>query len=192
MEYTLSSFATCMFNPLEKNITTKYPRLSTLQLSDENLLRFILLMYDPASPLIRDFRDLPMRQQTAAALAGFSLETDEAILAELFTYQIEEVVTATDIFLKEFVHIRLWSMICANEQTFYEYAERLMLPIAKMSGKGDKDILQATAIKSKLSEDMDAIYNRLDGYYAKMYDDSALKDKVQRKRITPETMGRLS
>lgn len=183
-----------MFNPLEKNLVKTYPRLLPLALlcgSDENLLRYILLVYDPNSILTRDFRDLPMRQQTAAELAGFNLETDEALLSQLFTYQIEEVVAATDLFLKEYVHIRLWSMICANEQTFYEYAERLMLPITKIAGKADKDLLQATAIKSKLSEDMDAINNRLDGYYAKMYEDSALKDKVQKVRITPETMGRL-
>jgi hypothetical protein len=48
--------------------------------------------------------------------------------------------------------------------------------------------MSAIAIKSKLSEDMDAINNRLDSYYDKLYGDADLKNKVQKVRISPESM----
>lgn len=78
-------------------------------------------------------------------------------------------------------------MIVSNEETFYEYASRMMLPI-KTGTKGEKDELSAVAIKSKLSADMDEINDRLDKYYVKLYDDVDLKNTLLKPRITPESM----
>jgi hypothetical protein len=78
-------------------------------------------------------------------------------------------------------------MICANEQTFFEYSKRMMKPVEEAGAK-EKDLMSAIAIKSKLSEDMDAINNRLDSYYDKLYGDADLKNKVQKVRISPESM----
>jgi hypothetical protein len=78
-------------------------------------------------------------------------------------------------------------MICANEQTFFEYSRRMMKPVEEKDAK-EKDLMSAIAIKSKLSEDMDAINNRLDSYYDKLYGDNDLKNKVQKVKISPESM----
>jgi hypothetical protein len=62
-----------------------------------------------------------------------------------------------------------------------------MKPVDDKEAK-EKDLMSAIAIKSKLSEDMDAINNRLDSYYDKLYGDADLKNKVQKVRISPESM----
>jgi len=188
--YKYQDFTSCLFNPLEKNLLVKYPQLIVLLpkcKDDEKVLRFIISMYDPNNPVVRENRDPLLRKKSCAVLAGFDLIKDEAFLEEIFNYTNEEIVEKTDRFLKEFVHIRLWSMICANEQTFFEYSKRMMKPVEEAGAK-EKDLMSAIAIKSKLSEDMDAINNRLDSYYDKLYGDADLKNKVQKVRISPESM----
>jgi hypothetical protein len=188
--YKYPDFASCLFNPLEKNLLVKYPQLIVLLpkcKDDEKVLRFIISMYDPNNPVVRENRDPLLRKKSCAVLAGFDLIKDEVFLDEIFNYTNEEIVEKTDRFLKEFVHIRLWSMICANEQTFFEYSKRMMKPVEEAGAK-EKDLMSAIAIKSKLSEDMDAINNRLDSYYDKLYGDADLKNKVQKVRISPESM----
>jgi hypothetical protein len=188
--YKYPDFASCLFNPLEKNLLVKYPQLIVLLpkcKDDEKVLRFIISMYDPNNPVVRENRDPLLRKKSCAVLAGFDLIKDEVFLEEIFNYTNEEIVEKTDRFLKEFVHIRLWSMICANEQTFFEYSKRMMKPVEEAGAK-EKDLMSAIAIKSKLSEDMDAINNRLDSYYDKLYGDADLKNKVQKVRISPESM----
>lgn len=188
--YKYQDFTSCLFNPLEKNLLVKYPQLIVLLpkcKDDEKVLRFIISMYDPNNPVVRENRDPLLRKKSCAVLAGFDLIKDEVFLEEIFNYTNEEIVEKTDRFLKEFVHIRLWSMICANEQTFFEYSKRMMKPVEEAGAK-EKDLMSAIAIKSKLSEDMDAINNRLDSYYDKLYGDADLKNKVQKIRISPESM----
>jgi hypothetical protein len=188
--YKYQDFTSCLFNPLEKNLLVKYPQLIVLLpkcKDDEKVLRFIISMYDPNNPVVRENRDPLLRKKSCAVLAGFDLIKDEVFLDEIFNYTNEEIVEKTDRFLKEFVHIRLWSMICANEQTFFEYSKRMMKPVEEAGAK-EKDLMSAIAIKSKLSEDMDAINNRLDSYYDKLYGDADLKNKVQKVRISPESM----
>jgi hypothetical protein len=188
--YKYQDFTSCLFNPLEKNLLVKYPQLIVLLpkcKEDEKVLRFIISMYDPNNPVVRENRDPLLRKKSCAVLAGFDLIKDEVFLDEIFNYTNEGIVEKTDRFLKEFVHIRLWSMICANEQTFFEYSKRMMKPVEEAGAK-EKDLMSAIAIKSKLSEDMDAINNRLDSYYDKLYGDADLKNKVQKVRISPESM----
>lgn len=180
-----------MFNPLEKDLYGRYPQLRELRPSCDNadkVLKYILMMYDPHSPLVKDIRDLEMRKQTAAQLVGFDIMLDDEFLDELFNYKNAEIVNKIDAFLKEYIEVRLWSMIVSNEETFYEYAGRMRQPI-KIGLKGDKDELGAVAIKSKLSADMDEINDRLDKYYDKLYADPELKEVKMKPKITPESMG---
>ena len=76
-------------------------------------------------------------------------------------------------------------MIVSNEQTFYEYQQRLLEPV---DAEKDKDLLQALQIKSKLMEDCNNINERLDGYYRKLFgeDENVSRSVVKRKRLTPE------
>jgi hypothetical protein len=79
----------------------------------------------------------------------------------------------------------VWSMIIANEQAFYEYNMRVMMPV---DGTRDKDILQAVEIKTRIMTSQDEIYQRLQRYYRDISGgDTVLEESVKiRKRIRPE------
>jgi hypothetical protein len=82
-------------------------------------------------------------------------------------------------------------MIVSSEQTFYEYQQKLLRPVT--DADGDKNLLQATQIKSKLMQDCDDINARLESYYRRFYgDDEVLINKSEGfRRFTPEDIANL-
>ena len=184
--YSKESFDNCLFNPLEKNLLKTYPRLGQLGTKDENLLRYVGLLYDPRSPLVRDFRDLKMRKQEAAMLAGYNLRKGEA--DKIFDFSDKEALNAVDVYLKSFISSRLWYMINAREQTIYEYAQRMLKPVEEKDGVGEKDLMQSISIKSKLSADMATMNELLDADYNKFFGNDEDLAKATRRGFTPEEM----
>lgn len=169
MDYKSQHFSRCIFNPMEKNMLDKYPVLKNLTLKEE-LIKYVIALYDPNSPLVLQHRDIKMRKQIAARFAGYDIVLESAKLTDMYTLKDDETREVVVRFLKKFAFPREWYMICANEQTFYEYGERLMEPITK-SDRGDKDEMTAIAIKSKLSQDMEVIHERIDKGYKRMFSD---------------------
>lgn len=190
MSHNEREFQGCRYNPLSKDFNTKYQSLFSIVPAEytgnhEKLLKYICLMYDPKSPLITDTASIDTRKKIAAQYAG--IEINEYTEKAIFELEDEFVIEAIDAFLKEHIHERLFYMIMGNEQTFYEYGKRLLQPVTNTIGKGEKDLLQAIAIKSKLSEDMAAINLRLENDYRRLYqDDTQLQKAVSKKRFTPE------
>lgn len=206
-DYTPDSFKRCLFNPLAKDLAKRYPESRC----DEKVLRYVLCLYDPKSPLIKDCRNIKTRKQEAARLAGFNLSTDSEFLDDLFAFKNKEAVTATINFLKEHVHNRIWTMIVSHEQTFYEYNERLMKPVddgsstiskpvydedddevfeESTSSTKEKDVMATIAMKSKLIKDLKEIHANLNEYYKEMFEDDDLRDKVVSNKFTPEAYAR--
>ena len=193
-EYSQDSFKNCLFNPLAKNLTEKYPALIPLMPKGENgekILRYILLLYDPKSPLIKDSRNIKTRKQEAARLVGFDLQKDTDFLDSLFAFKNKEAVAKTVLFLKEYIHNRTWSMIVSHEQTFYEYNERLMKPVEDDDKTKEKDVMATIVLKSKLVQDLKDIHSILKEYYKEIFEDDDLREKVINNRISPETMARV-
>jgi hypothetical protein len=79
----------------------------------------------------------------------------------------------------------VWTMIISNEQAFFEYNKRVMMPV---EGNRDKDILQAINIKTQIMTSQDEIYQRLQKYYKDLSGgDSTLEEAITiRKRLRPE------
>src|ERR1017187_9849040 len=128
-EYTLESFKDCLFNPLHKDVLKKYPVLSEVS-TNERLLKYILCLYDPKSPLIRDYRNnVANRKREAARLAGYDLSKDVKFLEDLYSFQNKIAASSAIVFLRDHIHNMLWTMIVSHEQTFYEYNERLLKPV---------------------------------------------------------------
>jgi hypothetical protein len=193
-DYSLESFKNCLFNPLAKNLTEKYPALLPLLPKGDNgekILRYILFLYDPKSPLIKDSRNIKTRKQEAARLAGFDLQKDSDFLDDLFAFKNREAAAKTVHFLKDFIHNRTWSMIVSHEQTFYEYNERLLKPVEDDKDTKEKDVMSTIVLKSKLVQDLKDIHSTLKEYYKEMFEDDDLRDKVVNNRISPETMARV-
>lgn len=189
-----TEFLKVEFNPtVKKNLTTVYPKLKDIVgVVDDKQLRYVILMYDINSPLRHHYPDLVKRKQFAADMAGYNLDKDD--VTTLFEFKIkndldeyvpnEEMLKVIMKYLK-YQNNWVWSMIVSNEQAFYEYNMRVMMPV---DGARDKDILQAINIKTQIMTSQDEIYQRLQKYYRDLSGgDTQLEEVItKRKRLRPE------
>ena len=83
----------------------------------------------------------------------------------------------------------VWSMVVSNEQAFYEFNQRVMMPV---DGSRDKDILQAINIKTSIMQSQDDIAQRLKKYIRELSGgDEQLEDSIiKRKRLSPESQAK--
>lgn len=181
------------FNPVvKKSLTAVYPKLKQIVGDvDDKMLRYVLLMYDMNSPLREYYPEIFKRKQFAASIAGYDLDKDDVV--PLFDFKIkdgddevayDELLNLIIKYLK-YQNNYVWSMVVGNEQAFYEFNKRVMLPV---DGTRDKDILQAITIKTQIMDAQDNIVQRLQKYLRQLTgDDEQLEESItKRKRIRPE------
>ena len=186
------------FNPtVKKNLTVVYPKLKQIVGSvDDKMLRYVLLMYDQQSPLREYYPELGKRKNFAASIAGYDLDKDD--VTELFDFKIkneeDEYVPCEamlELIMKylKYQNNWIWSMIISNEQAFYEFNQRVMMPV---DGSRDKDILQAVNIKTQIMQSQDDIAQRLKKYFRELSGgDEQLEDSIiKRKRLSPESQAK--
>lgn len=152
----------------------------------EAIVKYICYMYDQGSPMKKHFPELAVRKEECAHLSGVIEHTaiDQA-LRDMSSEMFMEGITE---FLR-FQNHRVWSMIVANEEVFNEYQTRLL---EKIDDDRDKDLLAALTTKAKIMQEMDAINERLETYYSKLYqNDTDLIAKVTFKNISPEEIAGL-
>lgn len=206
MNYTSDTFKNCQFNPYEEYPLSAYPRLKEIVVEDdhraededegetdnhirvpiERIVRYIVAMYDPKSPLIKGESNLLRRKEVAAFIAGFDLDKDEDMLEILFDCKYEHIVIMIQNFLKFFVKSMEWAMLVAYESSFWEFQSRLMQPIER--GDKDKDLVSAMQSKTKISNDIQELYNKFEAAKEKFYgnDTVLIKAANKIKRFTPE------
>lgn len=185
------------FNPtVKKNLTVEYPKLKSLFGDfDDKMMRYVILMYDANSPLKEHYPELGKRKEFASTLAGYDIMKDDVV--SLFEFRIQdgedykpydELLDLIINYLK-YQNNWVWSMIVSNEQAFFEYNKRVMMPV---DGNRDKDILQAINIKTQIMTSQDEIYQRLQKYYRELSggDQNLETEIVKRKRITPENLAK--
>lgn len=173
--YGVKEFEKCLFNPCEKDMFVSYPQLKKIQdispLIDNKLMKYIVCVYDYKSPIVINNRDLKVRKQVAAEFAGYDFLKND--ISHIFNISVEYVMKAIDTFLKTFIHSRTWYMICCNENIFYEYGQRMLLPVATKDEGGkpmtEKALTETMVLKTKLSDDMASIDERLDAAYKRLY-----------------------
>lgn len=192
--FNKEDFDKMIFNPFKvkrplKKVFPKMKMFKSFEFADDQMIAYVLYMYDQNTPLKEQFPDLKIRKEQAANLSGYSLSRDDKFLHDLFFFVSERLVQMVDEFLRK-QNNRIWSMIVSNEQTFFEYQTKLLSPV---EGDRDKDILQALQIKSKIMDDLNTINDRLDSYYMKLYgeDQELLKVIKADKRLTPEFIANL-
>lgn len=177
------------FNPMvKKNMLSAYPKLKEIVGDvDDKLIRYVILMYDIKSPLRHHYPELGKRKEFAASMAGYDLMKDDVITLFDFKINDEPYEELLDMIMKylKYQNNWVWSMIVSNEQAFYEYNRRVMMPV---EGNRDKDILQAINIKTQIMVSQDEIYQRLQKYYRDLSGgDDKLEDAITfRKRLRPE------
>lgn len=189
--YRDSDFNKCLFNPCVKEIFIEYPQLNKIKninsAIDDKLMKYIICTYDYRSPIVVHNRELKIRKQVAAEFVGYDLQKDS--LSHIFNIEEDYVLQAIDTFLKSFIHSRVWYMICCNENIFWEYGQRMLSPVSNKDEGGkpmtEKAITEAMALKTRLSEDMASIDERLDAAYKRLYGNESM-DKFIAGATTPE------
>lgn len=192
---TDKDFSIMEFNPLSKRaLTACYPKLKGIVGDvDDKMLRYVLMMYDMKSPLREYYPELDKRKQFAASMAGYDVDKDDVSGLLDFKVKVDgEEVTyeeLLDVIIKylKYQNNYMWSMIVSNEQAFYEFNKRVMIPV---DGARDKDILQAVDIKNKLMDAQDVIVQRLQKYFRELTgeDDKLEQSITKRKRLRPENI----
>jgi DNA-binding protein Fis len=191
------------FNPfgIKGDIEEVYPQLKSITDGNtwylqevrkeerQGLQVFVILMYDPGSPLRDEHQDITKRKNAALTLAGID---PESLLATVIKEAAHPGFVDMVVGYLKLVNSRLWTLITINEQTFYEYSTKVMLPIAGL-GMDEKDVLNAATIKTKLMEACDDIHKRLKEYYREFTgDDDDLEQGIERKKaMTPEQIAKL-
>lgn len=184
------------FNPVvKKSLTAVYPKLKAIfGNADDRMVRYVLLMYDRKSPMREYYPDLAKRKEFCAAMAGYDIEKED--MGPLFDFRVktgedtfetnEEMLSMIVSYLK-YQNNYLWAMVVNNEQAFYEFSKRVMVPV---EGGKDKDMLQAVDIKNKLMEAQDNIVQRLEKYMRELTggDDNLAGELGKRKGVSPESI----
>jgi hypothetical protein len=193
MSYTHKSFQSCQFNPLStERMTAAFPIL-LLAIEKEwaddphidTLIRYVIMVYDPKSPMVTDERDIARRKQLALDELKMSDEElrqqwiahDHPFLAELITE-----------LLKRFVKSREYAILVALEFKFWEAIKLTMQPI---SGKNSKEELESLQKKSLVADEMDKDIKRIDQYYKQFFMEDAELEKKGKRRLSPETIAGL-
>lgn len=188
--YTEDDFKRCMFNPMvTKPMLKAHPRLAEIVLPDwakqtnfDNIIRYVIMTYDPQSPLISNERDLNYRKGVAADLAGFDT-TDEEAMQSIYDCSNKVVLDFILKYLMRFVRSREWGAIVATEYKYWEAIKLLLVPI---KGDGDKAQLEAAQKKEVLSDSIDTGIKRIENYYKLFFGEDEKLEKQAKTRITPE------
>lgn len=189
--YKESEFSKCLFNPCTVDVFVSYPQLGKIRSISENidnkLMKYIICVYDYRSPIVTNNRELKIRKQLAAEFVGYNVQKDD--LKPIYNIEHDYLLKAIDTFLKSFIHSRTWYMICCNESIFWEYGQRMLASVSNKDEGGktmtEKAITEAMVLKTKLSEDMDSIDQRLETSYKRLYGDEQ-SNKFIKGATTPE------
>lgn len=178
--------------PDSKDLMKHFPELSSMESfakyaeADRNrLIRYIMLMYDKESPLVKRVQKYKDRQRQAAHLAGYDLQKHEDRLEQVFTLADESIANMVADFII-LLNDRKWSLIVSSEATFYEFQRGLFMNVVNV--RDDKARLDAITVKAKIMTESDEIDARLERYYSDLFGDDKLIEVAKKKRIRPESI----
>lgn len=189
--YKKEQFKNCQFNPLEEGVMVElYPQLVELVDMDkidadiDSILRYVIILYDPNSPVVKNEKDFPRRRELAFELSCISEEgLVAAMCAHVHDYLPELVVS----YLKRFPRSKEYAVICAMEYTFWESIKKLFEPIA---GKDSKSELESVQKKSSIKDEIDKDIDRLESYYRRFFAGDEELEKRAKHGFKPEDMNK--
>lgn len=165
-----------------------YPLLSEIVDPDwqdeylDSILRYIIMVYDPKSPLVINERDLNYRKGIALELAHLEdQEIREPLITSTHKYSPALIIK----YFMRFSRSKEWAAICAFEFAYWESLTEVMKPI---SGRNSREVLDSVQKKAAIKEEIEKDIKRLDQLYRTFFgEDDDLLNKNKR-RITPELM----
>lgn len=192
--YTTKDFKKCVFNPMaEKKMLTEFPKLSEIVSPDwdeepqlDSLLRYTIMVYDPASPLVINERDLNFRKSSAAELAKFDMD-DEQLLTSIYSCTHHFVPELVVKYLARFGKSMEFALLVTLEYCYWESIRHLNDPI---NGDTTKAILEAAQKKGVLKDEAEKDIIRIDKYRKSFFGgDTEIEETFKRKSFSsPEKM----
>lgn len=151
--------------------------LEVFTTSNDAIIRYTIMLYDPKSPLISNESDPEIRKRVAGELSGMIIQKE-----------ILPIIQESCIEYLQFINLKTWAAICAIDYFYWEAISLIMQPI---TGTTDKEQLEAAQKKNVLSDSIDDAIKRLENYYRVMSGgDKELEKKItttkKTKRFTPE------
>lgn len=183
--FTESDFKNLMIPVFDKDFLKKpavvriFGKLPT---SEEEIIRYISLLYDQRSPIRVKVSDIVERKHECAELAGIKSGQDE-----IFNLRDKKVIGYINAYIRA-QSSKIWAILAANEEVLWQYQQELLNPIENF--KDDKGKLQALEIKSKLMNECDSIIRRIESYEAKLFGDN-LEKKDDIINFTPESIANI-
>jgi hypothetical protein len=186
--YKIDAFKGCQFNPLTKEkMMSAYPGLAgNLEIEwiadpqIDDLLRYVILVYDPKSPLVTDERDTGHRKELALDM----LEIEDEQRLNWISHKHEYLPDLICLFLQRFFKSREYAMLQALEFKFWESIKLTLQPVA---GKNSKEELESLQKKSLAANEMDNDIKRIDAYYRQYFmEDMELEKQSKRIYSSPE------
>lgn len=192
MSYSEKDFSGCIFNALvREKMLTAYPKLSQIIDKEweqapmlDNIIRFVVLVYDPKSPLRRE-RDSMRRKNIAYDLAGFKRNELNEALPEIINESHDLCLYITVRFLSKFIKDKEYAALCAFEFKYYENILELMTPI---KGDTNAERLEAAKKKSVISEEIIKDIKVIEDLWHSFFGEKTLVEKVKTKKFIPEMM----
>lgn len=191
-------------NPMIKKgeyLADRYPQIKSFEGYKElvnrpdvtSVMKYVVLVYSfKNNPLVTYYpQNIIERRSVAAELAGYDINAKTG----KFSAQVQDMINGVDLqtntfafgFLK-YQKNMLWSMICTQQNRFWEAQQLIMQPIKEDE---DKKMHDAALLRGKLSDDCDKIRGQLTEYWAELLGDNT--DLVQDEApISPETMQKKS
>ncbi len=155
---------------------------------------YIMLMYDKkayekGTKMHDKFSEFKKRLTMAVECSGIDEKTIKLIREGDEKGADQKYITLIVDFLK-YQNSRLWTLICAAENSFHEYTQIIMSKQSLFNN--DKDLLAAYSGKEKIREFLHKVAIDLDSYYDKFYNgDEEGQEIIQKKiRFTPESISR--
>lgn len=194
MGYKEKDFKHCSFNPLVNgSMIDNYPRIAEIVEPEwvtspelDSLIRYIILVYDPKSPMVKNEKDLNYRKGVAAEMAGFNMEDERDLVNSIFDCTHEYFVDLIIKFLIRFAKSKEFAAIIVVENCFWESAKELMKPI---TGDNSKQVLEAVQKKSAIKAELDIDIGRLEKYYKSFFGEDLDLETKAKTKFTPESFG---
>lgn len=173
MPYTEKDFSKLRFNPMiQAPLLQVYPDVGFIvdqEWRDDPLfdytMRYVIMCYDPESPLIKGENDINYRKAIAAGLSGFNVNDPESLIP-IHTNKHDYLPELITRYLRRFAKSKEWAAIAATEFKFWESIGKMLEPIA---GKDSKAELEAVQKKSAISAEINVDIKRLKEYYKDFY-----------------------
>lgn len=196
MRYSEKEFQGCEFNPVTGGVPMleAYPRLKEIIDTDwveeyadamDELIRFVIMVYDKNSPLRQSERDSMRRKNIAYDLVGFKRQANGEPIEEIINETHPIIFMITVRYLAKFIKSKEYAALCAFEFKYYENIMELMTPIV---GTTNAERLEAAKKKSVISEEIVKDIKIIDDLWLGFFGEKALVERVKAKKFIPEMM----